>query len=126
MTFIRMIFAWWHHATFGTLVTIWVSGRFVGGDKYGNRYYESRNGKRRWVTYGGAVEASRVPPDWHGWLHHTFADPPTKTPFKAKSWELEHKPNLTGTAEAYRPDGSLLRGGVRPAATGDYRAWKPD
>jgi NADH:ubiquinone oxidoreductase subunit len=121
-----MIFAWWHHATLGTLVTIWFSGTYVGTDKFGNRYFQSQNGKRRWVTYAGTVEASRVPPDWHGWLHHTYEDPPTKSPFKANPWEKEHMPNLTGTPDAYRPEGSLSKSGMRPPATGDYQAWKPE
>ena len=30
-----------------------------------------------------------------------------------------------GTAQAYRPAGSLFKGGVRPAASGDYKAWTP-
>lgn len=126
MSFIRMIFAWWHHATLGTLMTIWFSGTYVGTDKFGNRYFQSQNGKRRWVTYAGTVEASRVPPDWHGWLHHTYEDPPTKSPFKANPWEKEHMPNLTGTPDAYRPEGSLSKSGMRPPATGDYQAWKPE
>jgi NADH:ubiquinone oxidoreductase subunit len=126
MSFIRMLYAWWHSATLGTLWTTWFSGAHVGTDRYGNRYYQSKAGNRRWVIYNGLVEASRVPPDWHGWLHHTFNDPPTTMPFKTKPWEQEHRPNLTGTAEAYRPDGSLLAAGVRPHATGDYQAWKPE
>ena len=126
MSFIRMIFAWWHHATFGTLATTWWSGTPVGTDMYGNRYYEAKKTGRRWVLYAGTVEASRVPPDWHGWLHHTFKEPPTTAPFKEKVWEKAHQPNLTGTEGAYRPDGSLLGGGVRPKATGDYQAWKPE
>jgi NADH:ubiquinone oxidoreductase subunit len=32
---------------------------------------------------------------------------------------------LSGTPEAYRPDGSLWASGQRPPATGDYKAWKP-
>jgi NADH:ubiquinone oxidoreductase subunit len=67
-----------------------------------------------------------VPPDWHGWLHHTYAEPPTQAPFKTRAFEKPHQPNLTGTEGAYRPDGSLKKGGVRPPATGDYQAWKPD
>jgi NADH:ubiquinone oxidoreductase subunit len=126
MSFIRMLYAWWHGATFGTLVTTWFSGELVGADSHGNRYYRSKTGNRRWVVYNGLVEASRVPAEWHGWLHHTFADPPTSAPFKLKPWEKEHRPNLTGTDLAYRPDGSLLAGGVRPRATGDYQAWKPE
>lgn len=126
MSFIRMLYAWWHSATLGTWTTTWFSGSYVGTDENGNRYYQRKDGSRRWVIYAGLVEASRVPAEWHGWLHHTFAEPPTRAPFKVKTWEKEHRPNFTGTAEAYRPDGSLLAAGVRPKATGDYQAWKPE
>ena len=126
MSFLRLFFASWRGAALGTLVQTWMSGRLVGTDKNGNRYYQSKDRKRRWVIYTGTIEASRVPPDWHGWLHHTFAEPPTVAPLKTKSWEREHQPNLTGTEEAYRPDGSLARSGVRPPATGDYQPWKPE
>src|SRR5581483_10903586 len=74
MSFFRMLFGWWHAATIGTLVTTWLSGRLVGSDEFGNRYYESKTGQRRWVIYAGTVDASLVPADWHGWLHHTFTD----------------------------------------------------
>ncbi len=126
MSFLKAIFIWWRNATIGTLVTTWVSGNYVGTDAYGNRYYQTKDGKRRWVLYAGTIEASRVPSEWHGWLHHTFEDPPTVSALKIKPWEQEHLPNLTGTAEAWRPPGSLARGGVRPAATGDYQAWRPE
>jgi NADH:ubiquinone oxidoreductase subunit len=126
MSLLRMIFVWWRGATLGTLVTTWWSGKYVGADKYGNRYYQTADGKRRWVLYNGTVEASRVPPDWHGWLHHTFKDAPTVAPFASKSWEKEHLPNLSGTPDAYRPEGSLTKSGRRPHATGDYEAWKPE
>ena len=122
-----MIFAWWNSATFGTLTTTWFSGSLVGTDSNGNRYYQSRkDGARRWVLYSGLVEASRVPAEWHGWLHHTFAEPPTTAPFTLKGWEKDHRPNFTGTPDAYRPDGSLLAAGKRPPATGDYQAWRPE
>lgn len=126
MPFFSMLFSWWRGATYGTLATTWFSGRPVGTDMFGNRYYQTKDGKRRWVLYNGTVEASRVPPDWHGWLHHTFKEPPTLEALVSQSWELEHQPNLTGTADAYRPQGSLARAGVRPPATGDYRPWKPE
>ena len=119
------LFVWWRDATPGTLLTTWWSGTRVGEDEYGNRYYQSRDGKRRWVVYAGTVEASRVPPDWHGWLHHTFEAPPTEEPFKVKPWEAPYQPNLTGTSDAYRPSGSLWKAGERPHATGDYDAWRP-
>ena len=122
---LRILFLWWHGPTLGTWVTTLFSGSKVGEDGFGNRYYESAKG-RRWVIYNGTVEASRVPAEWHGWLHHTFAEPPTTAPLKAKAWEAPHLPNQSGTSGAYRPPGSLARGGVRSPATGDYQAWKPE
>jgi NADH:ubiquinone oxidoreductase subunit len=32
---------------------------------------------------------------------------------------------MTGTAEAWRPKGSILSSGQRPKATGDYKPWQP-
>ena len=126
MSFLPALFTWWHGATPGTWLTTWASGTKVGGDEYGNVYYRNRDSTRRWVIYKGTVEASRVPPDWHGWLHHTFKLPPTEEPLPAKFFEREHEPNLTGTPDAYRPEGSLWNEGKRPAATGDYEAWRPN
>ena len=125
MAWLRPLFVWWVNATIGTRVTTWWSGNLVGKDDFGNRYYQTKDGKRRWVIYAGTVEASRVPPEWHGWLHHTFALPPTEEPFKSRAWEAPHQPNLTGTPAAYRPEGSLWSEGKRPPATGDYEAWRP-
>jgi NADH:ubiquinone oxidoreductase subunit len=125
MSLFRQLFVWWVNATPGTLLTTWFSGQSVGTDEFGNRYYQSKDGKRRWVIYAGTVEASRVPPDWHGWMHHTFALPPTGEKLKRKPWEAQHLPNLTGTPAAYHPEGSLWHEGKRPPATGDYEAWRP-
>ncbi len=127
------IFTWWNGATIGALLSIKGSSNFVGEDEFGNRYFEARTNrgsydgrKRRYVLYNGYADASKVPPDWHGWLHYTFEEPPTVQPFKVKPWEKPHVPNLTGTPLAYRPKGSILRGGERARATGDYEAWKPE
>jgi len=130
---LKSIFTWWNGATLGVRFTIGKRGRFVGEDELGNRYYEARDDscsydvgrKRRWVIYNGYAEASKVSPDWHGWLHYTFDEPPTVAPFATRVWEKEHLPNLTGTIHAYRPQGSLARGGERQAASGDYEAWVP-
>jgi len=111
----------------------WRRGKLVGTDSFGNRYYsapkDKRHGReRRWVIYGGnyAVnpEASLVPPEWHGWLHHGYDKPLQVDP--AKTWVKPHQPNLTGTASTYRPPGHQLSGGQRAAATGDYQAWSPE
>ena len=126
------IFSWWSGATIGTLFTVHRRGRLIGTDEFGNRYFESRDTssydgrRRRWVLYKGSADASKVPPDWHGWLHHTFAEPPTVEPLMRRSWEKEHRPNLSGTIHAWRPKGSIARTGERPPATGDYEAWTPE
>jgi NADH:ubiquinone oxidoreductase subunit len=125
------IFAWWNGATIGTLFDVGRRADLVGRDEQGNAYYQERvasfNGRpRRWVIYNGLAEASRVPPDWYGWLHHTLDKPPTEDPLVRKPFEKEHLPNLTGTPLAWRPRGSLAATGQRPQSTADYEAWKPE
>ena len=127
---LKSIFTWWNGATIGARFDIGRRARPVGQDDQGNKYYEERKPslegrKRRYVIYNGYAEPSKVPPDWHGWLHHTFDKPPTEAPLPAKPWEKPHKPNLTGTLGAYRPPGSLSEGGERAKSSGDYEAWKP-
>jgi NADH:ubiquinone oxidoreductase subunit len=130
---LKQIFTWWTGATVGARWQITRSSRFVGDDDTGNKYYESVAPKfnydgrnRRFVIYNGYPDASKVPPEWHGWLHHTTPEPPTRAPLKRRSWEKDHEPNLTGTIWAWRPKGSLSRGGKRQAAAGDYQPWTPD
>lgn len=124
MRFLLRLLTWWNDQTLGTQVWTARHGRKVGQDAEGNTYYESRDGKRRWVIYNGETEASRVPPEWHGWLHHTFAEPPTTAPLPRKPWQRPHQPNLTGTPAAWVPPGSLRR--PEPAVRRDYDAWQPD
>ena len=127
------IFTWWRGNTWGTRLWIAMNGVFVGEDEFGNKYYRSKkptgpNGReRRMVTYaGGSAEASTIPPGWHGWMHYRTDLAPTDQTYAARVWEKPHQPNLTGTAHAYRPDGSLLAKGERPRVTGDYDAWSPE
>jgi NADH:ubiquinone oxidoreductase subunit len=120
------IFTWWDGATIGTTLYSWRKGEQVGEDALGNRYFRARDGARRWVIYAGANDASRVPPEWHGWLHSTYDDLPEAALPQPRSWEAAPQPNLTGTVAAYRPAGAIERGGQRAAATGDYEAWRPD
>ncbi|MCV2880644.1 NADH:ubiquinone oxidoreductase subunit NDUFA12 [Actibacterium sp. XHP0104] len=122
-TALRLV-TWWNDQTLGTQLFTSRKGVKVGEDNQGNVYYETRDGKRRWVIYNGEVEASRVGPEWHGWLHFTFAEPPTKAPFVHKTWEKPHQENLTGTALAYAPSGSIRQ--ASPAARADYEAWQPE
>ena len=131
MGILSKIFTWWDGATIGTLVNSAMTGVQVGTDSQGNRYFRSkkpnaRGQERRWVIYDGANDASRVPSEWHGWLHGAFEVVPESRLPPPKIWEVEYTPNATGTAQAYRPQGALERGGRRAAATGDYEAWAPD
>jgi NADH:ubiquinone oxidoreductase subunit len=131
--FLQLFFTWWNGATFGTLLWTRRFGELVGEDQAGNRYYRTKDGaidpslgfERRWVVYNGVAEASMIPPEWHGWIHHTVDVPPTLENYRAHEWEKPHRPNLTGTPGAYRPPGSTLAPGHRRKATGDYKAWVP-
>ncbi|CCQ73701.1 NADH:ubiquinone oxidoreductase subunit NDUFA12 [Magnetospira sp. QH-2] len=113
----------------GTLIYTWLKGEQVGKDQYGNRYFRNRKKlqgrERRWVLYKGSREASKVPPEWHAWLHHTVEEPLTDDASDAAAWQQEHLPNLTGTQFAFVPPGHDLAGGKRSKATGDYQAWTP-
>lgn len=125
--FLSEIFVWWHGQTWGTRLAIAFGFDFVGEDALGNRYWQERKGnRRRWVTYNGPADASAVAPGWHAWMHRRTDEPPSEDGYKPHTWEKPHLPNLTGTAAAYRPDGSLLKSGERPRVTGDYDAWSPE
>ncbi len=112
-------------------VTLTSGATMVGKDAEGNKYYRARPRKgykreRRWVLYNGAPEASRVPPEWHGWLHYQSDTHPSPNDLSfRREWQKPHQQNLTGTNKAYRPPGHVLSGGRRDKATGDYEAWTP-
>ena len=115
-------------ATIGTKLHTWLHGRFVGRDAFGNRYFEARRAckgekKRRWVMYQGIVDASKVPANWHGWLHYTLDAPLPEA--RQYGWQKPHLPNLTGTLGRYLPKGHLSKGGTRTAVAADYEPWSP-
>ncbi|WP_435259029.1 NADH:ubiquinone oxidoreductase subunit NDUFA12 [Thioclava sp. FR2] len=124
MSFLKRLVTWWNGQTLATQVYTSRNGVKVGEDDQGNVYYETRDGKRRWVIFNGEAEASRVPPEWHGWLHHSWDEPPTKAPLKKKAWERPHQENLTGTLSAYAPAGSIRK--AQPVVRADYEAWQPE
>ena len=112
----------------GTRLFTWFFGRIVGTDGAGNVYYTEKSARRgavarRWVIYNGEPEATKVPPEWHAWLHFTTDAPLSTT--NRRDWQKPHVPNLTGTPESYRPAGHDYRGGHRASATGDYESWTP-
>ena len=123
--------------TLGTRLLTWLRGELVGTDSFGNCYYREKGTKplrrgggrasreKRWVIYHGEPEGSKVPAEWHAWLHHTVDELPRADRVRYP-WEKEHQPNMTGTPFAYYPPGSVLRGGQRARATGDYEPWTPE
>jgi NADH:ubiquinone oxidoreductase subunit len=131
MGILSEIFCWWGGNTWSNRIYTGLRGKLVGTDAGGNRYYVQSKGvgplgvARRWVLYANLAEASQVPPEWHGWLHHTVDTPPSQETYAARPWQLAHRMNMTGTPEAYRPRGSILGPGRRPKATGDYKPWRP-
>lgn len=126
MSLLAEIFTWWNGQTLGTRVWTRLYGHKVGEDDQGNTFYQSADGKRRWVIYAGEAEASRIPPEWHGWLHGTWEEVPTPETMKRKPWEKDHLPNLTGTPAAYHPPGSVLTPDRRARVGSDYEAWTPE
>ncbi len=124
MRFILSLLTWWNKETLGLRLFTWRKGTKVGEDAQGNQYYQSRDGKRRWVLFKDGVEATRVAPDWHGWLHHTWNETPKEKPLAHKSWEKPHQETQTGLATAHAPAGSLRQ--AQPADRSDYEAWQPE
>lgn len=115
---------WWNGQTYWTQFYTWRKGQRVGEDGDGNVYFRNADDSKRWVIYNGEAEASRVSPEWHGWLHRTWDTPPNEKPLSHKAWEKPHQENLTGTASAYAPPGSIRR--AEPSPRQDYEAWQPE
>jgi NADH:ubiquinone oxidoreductase subunit len=127
MGFWSKTFTWWNGDTWGTKLFTWRFGNAVGKDDAGNVYYQDKkNPRRRWVIYDGNNDGSRVPPAWQLWLKGTIDELPDEALPPIRKWQKEPIPNLTGTMAAFRPDGALGSGKVRPAATGDYQPWTPE
>lgn len=95
----------------------------VGVDLFGNTYYQQpRKGARprRWVVFKGLAEGSKIPPQWHGWMHHIFDTLPQDQYGAPYDWQKIHQPNLSGTTLAYVPHGDR---DATPLTS--YEPWKP-
>lgn len=132
MGFLNSLFTWWNGATFATRRYTERHGEYVGEDEFGNKYYTdpSRPGPAgkplRWVIYRGVADASKIPPEWHGWMHYIIDVPPTQDDYQARPWEKPHVPNMTGTPAAYHPPGSQLGQNKRIRTQGDYQPWQAE
>ena len=120
ISFIKQIFTWWHRQTVGTFIYTLFTGKLVGKDEFGNKYYSNSKGKR-WVIYTNRVESSKIPPEWHLWIHFLSNNKPSNNSIKFK-WQKKHEENLTGTAKAYKPDGSLTLDSKKNMKK--YETWK--
>jgi NADH:ubiquinone oxidoreductase subunit len=120
INFLRLIFTWWNRQTIGTFVYTFFLGKKVGSDEHGNKYYSSSKNKR-WVIYKDNVESSKIPTEWYSWIHFLSKDIPSDKE-QRYSWQKQRKENLTGTKEAYKPDGSLSRNSKKD--TKKYDTWK--
>ena len=123
-SFLSRATTWWNRETLGTQLYTWRKGIKVGEDGSGNIFFRDKGDRRRWGFFSGEVEASRVSAEWHGWLHRTWDEPPTEKPLPKKSWEIDHRPNVTGSLDSYKPSGSLNRRDIKERR--DYEAWSPE
>jgi NADH:ubiquinone oxidoreductase subunit len=119
ISFFKQIFTWWHKQTAGTFIYTLFFGKFVGADEFGNKYYSNSKGKR-WVIYKNVIESSKIPPEWHSWIHFLIKKPYEKV--KKFSWQKKHEENLTGTIRAHKPDGSLFN--EKKKNNKKYDTWK--
>ena len=120
INFFKQIFVWWHKQTVGTFIYTLFTGKYVGADEFGNKYYSNRK-KKRWVIYKDRVESSKIPPEWHMWIHFLTNNKPVGIGNKF-SWQKKHEENLTGTEKAYKPEGSLSSNTKKNMKK--YETWK--
>ena len=121
ISFLRQIFTWWHRQTIGTFIYTLLVGKFIGEDQFGNKYYSNSKGKKRWVIYKNNVESSKIPPEWHLWIHFLTTNKPLDKTRKF-SWQKKHEENLTGTKKAHKPEGSLSYDSKKNMKK--YETWK--
>ena len=98
----KIFFTWWNKQTFGTLLKTLFTGKLVGRDEYGNRYYKNKNDER-WVVYSSEIEATKITSDWYLWMHHTINKIPDFKSEKKYKWQKKHLENKTGTNEKFKP-----------------------
>ena len=62
--------------------------------------------------------ASKIPSEWYSWMHFTSNKIENSHELKKFEWQKPHKPNLTGSNEAYSPKGNTN------AIKKKYKTWK--
>ena len=117
-------FTWWNNQTLGTKLFTFIRGKQVGTDNENNKFYvHKKNSQKRWIIYNGLMDASRIPAEWHDWLHYRTDEIPNESD-KKLDWYKMHKENSTGTDESYSPD---LSKDKEPAILKkNYEPWRPE
>tara|TARA_B100000795_G_scaffold137908_1_gene102995 strand:+ start:136 stop:495 length:360 start_codon:yes stop_codon:yes gene_type:complete len=103
LTLLKKIFIWWNQETLGTKLKTIFYGKLVGKDSRGNKYYESKSGKR-WVIYNDEIDASKIPSEWYSWMHFINNRIENNHELKKYDWQKPHQSNQTGTESAYHPN----------------------
>ena len=98
----KIFFTWWNKQTFGTFIKTFFTGKLVGKDDYGNKYYKNKNDER-WVIYSSEIEATKITTDWYLWMHHTIDKIPNDKLEKKYLWQKKHSENKTGTEKKHKP-----------------------
>ena len=103
---------------------------YIGKDQFGNKYYEQKPRKeagvhKRIVKYNGLPEASKVPPGWHGWLHHNNNNIPNNKANQEYHWQRQHLPNLSGTVHLKLPTKYIDKSKNDTNNETQYNAWAP-
>ncbi len=104
LTLFKQLFTWWNQQTLGTRIHTFISGKFVGEDSFGNKYYTNKSGKKRWVIYKDEIDASKIADEWYSWIHFTNNKIENKHDLKKYNWQKPHLSNQTGTEKAYHPN----------------------
>jgi len=99
---LKIIFTWWNKQTFGTFLKTLFTGKFVGNDEFGNKYYKNNKGQR-WVIYKDNIEATKITSEWYLWMHHTIDKIPNENNKEKFGWQKKHQENKTGTNKSYKP-----------------------
>ena len=117
LTFFKQMFIWWNQQTFGTRIQTFFSGKLIGTDYLGNKYFESKSGKR-WIIYKDEIDASKIPSEWYSWMHFIKNKIENLHELKKYEWQKPHLSNQTGTNKSYHPNKESNEINKK------YKAWK--
>lgn len=103
----------------GTYLYTRLYGTCIGRDNFHNTYYSRKKGpnEERWVIYNGIYDPSKVPANWHAWLHFITEIPLDESP---ADWQ----PNATGTNFSHKGITSIEN--IPQSALNYYDRWEPN